>query len=184
MKSLWFNFANPNCHSPIPVLKIPLKFLSSKRTQLPSLHIIISQLCWQECTLYMTEKGDQPLISTSSRITIKLICESIRAPIVSATGISNYILDLSKIYKNSNSYFRKDEHTYHIKPFKAFGSRKESFLFWIITHDCLIFAGDRGRCSCFAMTFSIWKKKIIIVITLLKCMAQKLEGNISNKQQL
>ena len=115
--------------------------------------------------------------------TIELICESIRAPIVSATGISNYILDLSKIYKNSNSYFRKDEHTYHIKPFKAFGSRKESFLFWIITHDCLIFAGDRGRCSCFAMTFSIWKKKII-VITLLKSMAQKLEGNISNKQQL
>ena len=131
----------------------------------------------------MTAKGDQPLISTSSWITIKLICESIRAPIVSATGISNYILDLSKIYKNSNSYFRKDEHTYHIKPFKAFGSRKESFLFWIITHDCLIFAGDRGRCSCFAMTFSIWKKKIII-ITLLKCMAQTLEGNISNKQQL
>lgn len=27
-------------------------------------------------------------------------------------------------------------------------------------------------------------EKKIIVITLLKCMAQKLEGNISNKQQL
>lgn len=39
--------------------------------------------------------------------TVKLICESIRAPIVSATGMSNYILDLSKIYKNSNSYLEK-----------------------------------------------------------------------------
>ena len=71
MKSLWFNFPNPNCHSPIPVPKIPLRFLSSKRTQLPSLHIIISQLCWQECTLYMTAKR-----RSTTHIHIKLIKRS------------------------------------------------------------------------------------------------------------